>query len=116
MLSEMIALQREFDARHGWKPEPNSDEERITMMGRELIGLVGEVGEFANIVKKLQLLDRFPDEISKELADKCPELADELVDLLIYAVRLAALVGVDLDKAYRKKLLFNEKKYRHFER
>jgi len=54
--------------------------------------LVGEVGEAANILKKVRRGD-------KPLSVVRPELAKELADVQIYLVQLSRAVGVDLEAA-----------------
>lgn len=59
------------------------------------LALAGEVGEFCNIIKKI---DR------KSLSMKDPvvrnNLAMELTDCLVYLLNLAGLLGVDLDRTF----------------
>lgn len=64
------------------------------------LGLVGEAGEVANVVKKV-----FRDDggmIQKHTADK---IADELGDVLWYVAVLAAEIGVDLADLAERNLI-----------
>ena len=66
-----------------------------------LLALVGEVGELA------ELLQWLPAERVAEMARDEPlqrRLAEELADVLIYLVRLADVLGIDLDAATTAKL------------
>lgn len=64
-----------------------------------LQGLVGEIGEYANIRKKVQRGD-----LSR--AEALPMMADELADVLMYLDLLCFRLGIDLEAAFIKK--FNE--------
>ncbi len=72
------------------------------------MALTGEVGELVELFQWLS------EEASRGVA-RDPATAravrDELADVLIYLVRLAAVLGVDLDEAVRSKLASNEHKY-----
>jgi dCTP diphosphatase len=66
-----------------------------------VLALVGEVGELAEIFQWL------PAEQAMELAGAQPlrkRVAEELADVLVYLVRLADVLDVDLGEATRAKL------------
>jgi len=70
------------------------------------LGLCGEVGEFANIVKKIQRRSLDPDaSITKA------ELAMEMADVLTYAFAICGLMGWDPFKLYAKKRIENEHRF-----
>ncbi len=73
-----------------------------------VMALTGELGELVEIFQWMSA-----DE-SRDAA-RAPETAqavrDELADVTIYLVRLAAVLGVDLDAAVRDKLALNARKY-----
>ncbi|HBO2190147.1 TPA: nucleotide pyrophosphohydrolase [Pseudomonas aeruginosa] len=73
-----------------------------------VMALTGEVGELSEI---FQWMD---EEQSKDAArhpDTAQAVQDELADVLMYLVRLASVLGVDLDVAARQKLEQNNRKY-----
>ncbi|MCO2459994.1 nucleotide pyrophosphohydrolase [Pseudomonas aeruginosa] len=73
-----------------------------------VMALTGEVGELSEI---FQWMD---EEQSKDAArhpDTAQAAQDELADVLMYLVRLASVLGVDLDAAARQKLEQNNRKY-----
>lgn len=111
-LNEIVKAQREFDERHGWTPPVVTEKEISQLLTRDLIGLFGEMGEFANAVKKLQLAPS--DELCKVFQDHSPELREELVDFMIYVVRIASYLGVDLEEEYEKKRKINERRFIKF--
>lgn len=72
------------------------------------MALSGEVGELVEIFQWMS-------EDASRAAGRDPATAqavrDELADVTIYLVRLAAVLGVDLDQAVRDKLVSNARRY-----
>lgn len=73
-----------------------------------VMALTGEVGELAEVFQWMT------EEASKNAA-KDPSTAEavrhELADVLLYVVRAADVLGVDLNAAVAEKLLLNARKY-----
>lgn len=73
-----------------------------------VMALSGEVGELTEIFQWLS-------EDASKSAARNPETAqaveDELADVLMYLVRLASVLGVDLNAATQRKLRVNGEKY-----
>jgi NTP pyrophosphatase (non-canonical NTP hydrolase) len=74
-----------------WEPYSPEDQRFLAL------ALSGEVGEFANIVKKLWRGD--------PVASIRGDLADELADIRIYLELLARAYSIDLDAACESKLI-----------
>jgi len=72
------------------------------------MALAGEAGELLEIFQWLT-----PEESSAIAGDpvRARALADELVDILQYVVRLADVAGVDLDAAFWAKFEENARRY-----
>ena len=70
------------------------------------LALAGEVGEFCNIIKKI---DR--GSLRYEDASTRYELMMEAADIFTYLLNIAGLIGVDLEKAYLHKRGENEKRF-----
>lgn len=72
------------------------------------MALTGEVGELVEIFQ-------WRSEQESWLVAQAPETAahvrQELADVALYLVRLASVLGVDLDAAIRDKLVLNAQKY-----
>lgn len=68
--------------------------------------LAGEVGEFANIVKKIERR-------SLDIHDAAVrvQLAMELTDVFVYLLNLAGLLGVDLEKSFAIVRSRNEERF-----
>jgi NTP pyrophosphatase (non-canonical NTP hydrolase) len=69
------------------------------------IAITGELGEFCNILKKVERGSIVLTEESHT------ELAFELCDVFIYLCNMAAVMNVDLGKMYELKREFNEKRF-----
>lgn len=74
-------------------------------LGYSLIALMGELGEFANLFKKVE---RGSLELTKEVH---VELCFELTDVFIYLANMAAIMNFDLEEAYKVKQQYNEERF-----
>jgi NTP pyrophosphatase (non-canonical NTP hydrolase) len=73
-----------------------------------LMALVGEVGELAEIFQ--WLTDAQAAEAMQQ-PDTARHIGEEMADVMMYLVRLASVLGVDLDAAVRDKLVSNARTY-----
>ncbi|MBH9382980.1 nucleotide pyrophosphohydrolase [Pseudomonas aeruginosa] len=73
-----------------------------------VMALTGEVGELSEI---FQWMDEAQAKDAARHPDTAQAVQDELADVLMYLVRLASVLGVDLDAAARQKLEQNNRKY-----
>ena len=73
-----------------------------------LLALVGEVGELAEI---FQWMTEAQAAEAMRQPDTARHVREEMADVMMYLVRLASVLGVDLDAAVREKLLLNARKY-----
>jgi NTP pyrophosphatase (non-canonical NTP hydrolase) len=81
----------------------DDDQALVPLACHYTLGMVGEAGEVANVVKKWL---RHPETAS--LGQLGEDLELELADVFIYLLLLADEVGVDLEAAYAKKRDINE--------
>src|SRR5205085_196591 len=97
-LDQLVRLQHQFDAKHGWNPDKELPNAVFQALQGDLIGILGEIGEFANIVKKVALeTDRDPpSDVAELLKARHGELTEELVDAFIYLIRLASHLDIDI--------------------
>ncbi len=73
-----------------------------------LLALVGEVGELAELFQWL------PAGEARQLAESEPlrtRAGEELADVLLYLVRLADVLGIDLADAARRKIADSEQRF-----
>jgi NTP pyrophosphatase (non-canonical NTP hydrolase) len=116
-LEALQQLQFAFDAKHGWNP-PHSDRKALfRAINDDLIGIVGEIGEFANIIKRISLEQRLKGDLDLQsiLKQHDAALTEELVDVFIYLMRLASHLEVDIEQGYLKKLHANEHRFKRYE-
>jgi len=109
-LRELAQMQHAFDQRHSsrgrlWSQE--IDKENLPVLLELTVALAGEVGEFANLTKKLVRGDL-------ELEAARPDLGAELADVFIYIVKLAEQLELDLEAEFRAKLAINENRFKRF--
>jgi NTP pyrophosphatase (non-canonical NTP hydrolase) len=94
-----LALTADSDSKR-WFPKTARD---ITFMA---LALCGEVGELANIIKKVA-------RGTAEMTDAKTryDIQMEMADAFTYLLDLSILLGVDLEKAYYHKRALNEKRF-----
>lgn len=73
-------------------------------LNHHALSLAGEVGEFCNLLKKVERGDCTFEEARAELAE-------EGIDVFIYLANIFALLGVDPDKVYAIKRAKNERRF-----
>jgi|SRR5579884_4563790 len=107
--NEMRTIE-DFQAFHRWLDEKNHFDPDILF---NMVLLSGEVGEVAQVLKKIRLpanllraeQEQEPDEaMSTAITQFREELGQELADCLAYIFKLANYAGIDLQEAYVKKM------------
>lgn len=110
-IDEMISIQKEFDNNHRsnfeWGEKIN--ESNITVAEHLLVAYFGEVGEFANIIKKISRGDF-------TLKEAYPLLQDELADMFIYLLKLSYQFNIDIETAFVTKINKNKIKFKNYEK
>ena len=104
-LTKLIQLQTDFDRGHGVAKRffvPISSD-NLHDLEHLVVCLVGEVGEFANELKKVVRGDASYEE-------RQAALAEELADTFIYVIKIAAQTGIDLESEYLKILEKNRQR------
>lgn len=102
--SEMLESQKIFDknsSMSGRSFYSKIGEDNIHELEHLLVCMVGELGEFSNILKKVVRGD-FP------LSEVKGDLDEELVDVFIYLMKIANQFDVDLEEGYLQKLEKNK--------
>jgi len=115
-IRELLEIQRKFDREHGWGTEKTNIEERLKVMEKDLIGLIGEVGEAANCLKKVRLYLDAGRDAQKVYDVEAPHLREELIDVFIYLIRLIDITETNLEKEYLAKLANNRERYIDFKK
>jgi NTP pyrophosphatase (non-canonical NTP hydrolase) len=109
-LQTLLNMQREFDQQHGWSLDNVTPHRRLDVFEREIIGLIGEVGELANLVKKARLdVDRFVS-ATEAFNQITADMKEELVNIFIYLLRLFQLTETDIAAEYEKKVNYHRQR------
>ena len=112
-LSEIVDKQVAADRKRGLLVDLKTDRSRYEQLTKDLVGLIGEIGEFANIVKKVGLKIEHPTYDGPSLHEASPQLQEELADTLIYVLRLSAILGSSLENDVLRKMAVNDARYSH---
>jgi len=109
--------QHTFDKKHGWTVNTERTNEVVEAINEDLIGLVGELGEFSNLIKKINFSKKNNSKTDFESTFKETKslLAEELIDSLIYLMRISNHLDLDIEKEYEKKLEYNKERYKQYE-
>lgn len=109
-IAEIKQLQEDFDKLHAGRNPfyEKINQENIEVLEHLIVCLVGEVGEFSNIVKKISRGDF-------SLNDKMGELSDELADIFIYLIKIANQCEIDIERCFLEKLEKNKKRFTRYE-
>lgn len=99
-LTAFTAAVRRFSHERDW--EQFQDPKSLVLA---LTGEVGEVAELLQWVRAEDVVERFSDPA------RSARIGDELADVLIYLVRLADVLGVDLGAAGEAKLARNHERF-----
>lgn len=110
-LNEIAAKQAAMDEAHGFPVRFSGDAEKYAQLTRDLVGLFGEIGEFSNIVKKINIKLERPIAYELDMVDVESRLREELIDTLIYVIRIGNMMNVDLQSELLKKMEFNTTRY-----
>lgn len=105
--NEMQTIE-DFQAFHRWLDERNHFSTDLFL---NMMLLSGEVGEVAQVLKKVHFMMSRNDGESVTLQDALAtyreSIGQELADCLAYIFKLANYTGVDLQKAYLEKMTRN---------
>lgn len=111
-INEIINLQKKFDFTHSngdiaW--DELIDEYNISSLEHLLVCALGELGETANIVKKISRGDY-------SLNEQRDNLEFEITDLFIYVLKLIYQLDIDIEKKYLEKMKINTERFKNYER
>lgn len=115
-LSQIVAEQISADIRRGFPVNFRNSPDRLSQLEQDLIGLVGEIGEFSNTLKKVRLREAHDAYVGPSLEAAAPGMREELADALIYLMRLSFVLGGDLENDLLAKMRVNDERYKHLER
>ena len=101
-IKEFIEFQLDSDKKVGFESNrPHNLDDLIA----NTISITGELGEFANLVKKkLRKIKYNKTRLDEENLNIDKELKEELVDVFIYFLKLCAILEIDIEKEYLEKI------------
>ena len=111
-LKELQNLQKDFDLKYFpefWNIKDYED--FLDRLEYLTVALTGEVGEFANLVKKMR---RDYLHINKERNDLLDDLREELTDVFIYTLIAANILEMDLEHWFRRKMMKNQDRFKKY--
>ena len=114
-LRELIEKQVTADRKRGLPVDFETDLKRHEQLSKDLVGLLGEIGEFANVVKKVGLKMTHSAYDGPSLSEANADLREELADALIYIMRLSVILDADLEREVLEKMALNDDRYRHLD-
>jgi len=94
-------------SKHQWGR--SVDDTSPEVLEHSVVCLVGELGEFANTLKKVNRGD-------SSYQDARVNLEEELTDVFIYLMQIANQMGVNLEESYLRKLAKNRERFKRYER
>ena len=109
-LKDLMRLQKEFDDSHESSFPWNApvSQHNLGPLEYSAIALAGEVGEIANIVKKIVRGD-------STLQDSCKAIMEESADVFAYLMKLCNQMNIDLERAYLDKRETNQDRFSEYE-
>lgn len=114
-LAALMKIQIMADEKRGFPVRFGGDRERVMQLMKDLVGLFGEIGEFANLIKKIEIRLNHPAYDGPSLAESRDQLSEEVIDSFIYLMRLAAILEIDLEVELLKKMQINQERYKLLE-
>ena len=101
-VKEFIKFQLESDKKVGFEGNrPRNLDDLVA----NTISITGELGEFANLVKK-RLRKEKQNKVRKDERnlDIEQEMKEELIDVFIYFLKICSVLEIDIEKEYLKKI------------
>lgn len=111
-LKDLARIQSAFDQSRGIADLPyakgQAKDDTLARLEYAVIGLIGEVGEIANLVKKARRGQVLGVDESGQLTS---ELSGEVADVLSYLLKLATEGGINPSQAYLEKMCRNAHRF-----
>jgi hypothetical protein len=112
MIEDLSRIQRDFDVSRGFAELPfapgRDDPDALARLEYSLIGMTGEVGEIANILKRARRSSS-----TGRASGGLAELPGEVADVLSYLLKFSVQAGINPVEAYLTKMCLNAHRFRH---
>ncbi len=115
-LREISDLQIKMDESHGFPVQFSNPKDKYDQLTKDLVGLFGEIGEFSNVVKKINIKQENATTYKLDISTAEDCLREELVDCFIYLIRIGAILKVDLESEILRKIGQNAIRYAGMQR
>jgi len=108
-LNQILKMQSDFDATHSSRQSWNAPitKDNVELLEHLLVCLIGEIGECANIAKKVVRGDC-------QYEDARPQLASELADSFIYLAKICNQANIDLEHEFFQRLDYNRQRFKKY--
>ncbi|MBW9159712.1 MazG nucleotide pyrophosphohydrolase domain-containing protein [Clostridium tagluense] len=108
-IEEIIRKQQEFDSEHksNFSWDQKIDDKNIQALQFLLLSMVGEFGEASNLIKKVVRGDC-------KLGDIKGSLSEEIIDILIYLVKIIYQLDINVEDEYTKKMEKNKLRFEKY--
>lgn len=110
-LKDLMGLCKNLDEKHGFPVKFEKQKEKYDQITKDLVGLFGEIGEFSNIIKKINLKIEKDDKYELDMTSAEEHLKEEVADFAIYLIRIANILNIDLTLEINKKIETNKIRY-----
>ncbi len=109
-LKEIFELQSNFDQKHfpKYAVDKENPKEQVDTLTFLTLGALGELGEFANVLKKVHRGDYSVD-------DTISDMKAEIADVFIYLMKICQHLDIDLETAFLEKLEVNKKRFKEID-
>lgn len=99
-INELQLILKQFAQVRDW--------EQFHTVRNLILALVGEVGELAETV---QWLGDIEESYFENNPEKLQAISEEIADIFIYLLRIADVIGIDIEKVAKEKIASNEARY-----
>ncbi len=110
-LQELMELCKDLDVKHGFPVTFVDQSQKYNQVTKDLVGLFGEIGEFSNIIKKINIKIEKNDSYDLDFPKAEYDLKEEIADSLIYLIRIANILEIDLTTEINNKIEKNKIRY-----
>jgi NTP pyrophosphatase (non-canonical NTP hydrolase) len=111
-IEDILNKQIKMDELHGFPVKFKNSIEKYNQLTKDLVGLFGEIGEFSNIVKKINIKLDKPNKYELDIDEAEILLREELIDSFIYFLRISSILDIDVEKEILEKMQMNLDRYR----
>lgn len=110
-LQELMALCKALDVKHGFPVTFADQSQKYNQVTKDLVGLFGEIGEFSNIIKKINIKIEKSESYDLDIPKAEHHLKEEIADSFIYLIRIANILEIDLTTEIHNKIEKNKIRY-----